>query len=166
MTNCKLTMRTFMVGATAPAPPGSAVSRLPAYRARPRVTTPATIATVRFTVPSPRSRMPAAPGLRWGAPARRVRTQQRDGYDAVQLGFRDKKREKATRPERGHVSSAFEGKRRRARAAAGVALPPKPECEPQRYVREFRLEAPAEIKVGDLLKADQVFKDIPEAVVT
>jgi large subunit ribosomal protein L3 len=91
-----------------------------------------------------------------------VRTQQRDGYDAVQLGFRDKKREKATRPERGHVSSAFEGKRRRARAAAGVALPPKPECEPQRYVREFRLEAATEITVGTVLKAEQVFKDVPE----
>jgi large subunit ribosomal protein L3 len=91
-----------------------------------------------------------------------VRTQERDGYHAVQLGFRDKKREKATRPERGHVSSAFEGKRRRARAAAGVALPPKPECEPQRYIREFRLEAPTDLAVGALLKADQVFKDIPQ----
>ena len=90
-----------------------------------------------------------------------VRSKERDGYDAVQLGFRDKKREKATRPERGHVSSAFEGKRRRARAAAGVVLPPKAECEPQRYIREFRLEAPADIQVGAVLKADQVFKDIP-----
>jgi large subunit ribosomal protein L3 len=91
-----------------------------------------------------------------------VRTQERDGYHAVQLGFRDKKREKATRPERGHVSSAFEGKRRRARAAAGVALPPKPECEPQRYVREFRLEAASDLAVGAVLKAEQVFKDVPE----
>lgn len=95
-------------------------------------------------------------------PVLQVRTQERDGYDAVQLGFRDKKREKATRPERGHVSSALESKRRRVRTAAGVQLPPKPECEPQRYVREFRLEAPTEIKVGALLKADEVFKDIPE----
>ncbi len=94
-------------------------------------------------------------------PVLQVRTQERDGYHAVQLGFRDKKREKATRPERGHVSSAFEGKRRRARAAAGVELPPKPECEPQRYIREFRLEAPTEVKVGALLKADEVFKDVP-----
>jgi large subunit ribosomal protein L3 len=95
-------------------------------------------------------------------PVLQVRTQERDGYDAVQLGFRDKKREKATRPERGHVSSALESKRRRVRTAAGVQLPPKPECEPQRYVREFRLEVPAEVKVGALLKADEVFKDIPE----
>jgi len=95
-------------------------------------------------------------------PVLQVRTQERDGYDAVQLGFRDKKREKATRPERGHVSSALESKRRRVRAAAGVQLLPKPECEPQRYVREFRLESPAEITVGTLLKADEVFKDVPQ----
>jgi large subunit ribosomal protein L3 len=94
-------------------------------------------------------------------PVLQVRTQERDGYDAVQLGFRDKKREKATRPERGHVSSALESKRRRVRTAAGVQLPPKPECEPQRYVREFRLEAPTDVKVGALLKAEEVFKDIP-----
>src|SRR5262249_54912581 len=97
-------------------------------------------------------------------PVLQVRTQQRDGYDAVQLGFRDKKRTKATRGERGHVSSALESKRRRTRAApgAGADVPPKPEREPQRYIREFRLEAPTEIKVGALLKADEVFKDIPE----
>jgi large subunit ribosomal protein L3 len=95
-------------------------------------------------------------------PVLQVRTQQRDGYDAVQLGFRDKKREKATRGERGHVSSALESKRRRVRAAAGVELQPKPECEPQRFIREFRLEAPTEIKVGALLKADEVFKDTPQ----
>src|SRR5438477_11035054 len=67
-----------------------------------------------------------------------VRDQKRDGYDAVQLGYKDKVRRKATRAERGHVSAALESKRRQARAKAGVALPPKPDCEPQRYVREFR----------------------------
>src|SRR6516225_8593522 len=77
-----------------------------------------------------------------------VRDQQRDGYDAVQVGFLDKPRRKATRPERGHVSAELESKRRRARSAAGVTLPPKPDCEPQRYIREFRLEAPATAQVG------------------
>ena len=32
-----------------------------------------------------------------------VRTKDRDGYDAVQLGFADKPRRVATKPERGHV---------------------------------------------------------------
>jgi large subunit ribosomal protein L3 len=34
-----------------------------------------------------------------------IRDQGRDGYDAVQLGFLDKLRRKASRPERGHVSA-------------------------------------------------------------
>src|SRR5947209_1860502 len=49
-----------------------------------------------------------------------IRNQQRDGYDAVQLGFQDKPRRKATRAERGHVSANLESKRRAARLAAGV----------------------------------------------
>jgi large subunit ribosomal protein L3 len=89
-----------------------------------------------------------------------IRDQTRDGYDAVQLGFMDKPRRKATRAERGHVSSELESKRRRQRAAAGVALPPKADCEPQRYIREFRLEAPAQTEVGKLLTAPEVFKDV------
>jgi large subunit ribosomal protein L3 len=89
-----------------------------------------------------------------------VRNQERDGYDAVQLGFQDKPRRKATRPERGHVAGDLESKRRRARSAAGVTLAPKPDCEPQRYIREFRLDAPVEAKVGALLTVGEVFKDV------
>src|SRR5712691_10620163 len=46
-------------------------------------------------------------------PVLQVRTQDRDGYDAVQIGFQNKARRKATRPERGHVSAELESKRRR-----------------------------------------------------
>src|SRR5262249_47557158 len=100
-------------------------------------------------------------------PVLQVRDQARDGYDAVQIGFLDKPRRKATRPERGHVSADLESKRRRARASAGVTLPPKPNCEPQRYVREFRLEAPAaNVTVGTVLKAGDVFKDVAAVDVT
>jgi large subunit ribosomal protein L3 len=93
-------------------------------------------------------------------PVLQVRDQKRDGYDAVQLGFQDKARRKATRPERGHVSAELEAKRRRARAAAGVTLPPKANCEPQKYIKEFRLEAPADAQVGALLTLAEVFKDV------
>src|SRR5205085_6559695 len=99
-------------------------------------------------------------------PVLQVRDQGRDGYDALQLGFIDKPRRKATRPERGHVSADLESKRRRARSAAGVALPPKANCEPQRYIREFRLQSPAEAKVGELITAEQVFKDVKAVDVT
>ena len=89
-----------------------------------------------------------------------VREQQRDGYDAVQIGFIDKPRRKATRPERGHVSAELESNRRRARAAAGVVLPPKADCEPQRYIREFRLDTPAQNQVGQVLTAVEVFNGV------
>src|SRR5262245_48865672 len=84
-------------------------------------------------------------------PVLQVRDQERDGYDAVQIGFLDKARRKATRPERGHVSADLESTRRRARAAAQIAMPPKANCEPQKYIREFRLQAPAQAKVGQVL---------------
>src|SRR5205807_8929806 len=89
-----------------------------------------------------------------------VRDQQRDGYDAVQIGFLDKPRRKATRPERGHVSAELESNRRRTRAASGVVLPPKPDCEPQRYIREFRLEAPAQTQVGKIVTAAEVLNGV------
>lgn len=68
-----------------------------------------------------------------------VRTMDRDGYEAVQLGFEDKPRRLASRSERGHVAD-IGGKRAKARSAAGVAPIAKPNCEPQRYVREFRTD--------------------------
>jgi large subunit ribosomal protein L3 len=93
-------------------------------------------------------------------PVLQIREPERDGYHAVQLGFLDKARRKATRAERGHVSAELESKRRRTRAAAGVALLAKADCEPQRYIREFRLTAAAEAKVGQILTAGDVFKDV------
>ena len=100
--------------------------------------------------------LPGAAGPRPGA--RRLRR--------VQLGFLDKPRRKATRPERGHVSAELESKRRRARAAAGVTLPPKADCEPQRYIREFRLDEPADAKVGAVLTAAEVFNGVTAVDVT
>src|SRR5438034_778192 len=52
-------------------------------------------------------------------------TTPKDGYTAVQLGFKDKKRKNATRPEQGHVAAGLKSKRKEARQKAGVALPPK-----------------------------------------
>ncbi len=62
-----------------------------------------------------------------------VRTLERDGYSAVQLGFGDRARGKASRAERGHVAEL--GGRRQAQ---GVSVP-KADCEPQQWVREFRV---------------------------
>jgi large subunit ribosomal protein L3 len=93
-------------------------------------------------------------------PVLQVRDSERDGYHGVQLGFQDKPRRKATRPERGHVSAELESNRRRARTTAGITLPPKPDCEPQRYIREFRLDAAAQAKVGQVLTATEVFNGV------
>ena len=54
-------------------------------------------------------------------PVLQVRNQERDGYDAIQLGFMDKKREKTSRGERGHVASQMESYRRRYLTAVGRA---------------------------------------------
>jgi large subunit ribosomal protein L3 len=74
-----------------------------------------------------------------------LRTVERDGYQAVQLGLQDKKRPQGTRTrpsqacraERGHVAN-ISSKRSKRRAAAGVEVPPKANCEPKRFVRELR----------------------------
>jgi large subunit ribosomal protein L3 len=63
-----------------------------------------------------------------------VRTEERDGYDAVQLGFEDVKESRATKPRRGHF------------AKAGTA--------PKRFLREERLDGPPEVSVGDAVTVD------------
>jgi large subunit ribosomal protein L3 len=68
-----------------------------------------------------------------------VRTEERDGYHAVQLGFDDKKRKSATQAERGHAK--------------------KVEAEPKRYVREIRQEGPTEVAEGQTLTVE-VFNEI------
>src|SRR5437868_14632482 len=65
-------------------------------------------------------------------PVLQVRDKDRDGYDAIQLGFEEKARRKATRPERGHVSADLVSKRRKARMDAGIPIPPKPNGQPTR----------------------------------
>lgn len=74
-----------------------------------------------------------------------IRTAERDGYEAVQLGFLDKSRpvkdrrsrpSQASRAERGQVAN-IGSKRSKSRAAAGVEALPKADCEPKQFVREL-----------------------------
>jgi large subunit ribosomal protein L3 len=87
-----------------------------------------------------------------------VRTVERDGYEAVQLGFLDKPRRLASRSERGQVAK-LDSKRSKRRSAAGVQLLNKANCEPKRFVRELR--GP----VGDLAVGGQVKVDALQGVV-
>lgn len=87
-----------------------------------------------------------------------VRDPERDGYHAVQMGYMDKPRKAATRGESGHVTSKLESKRRQTPGSKPLA--PKAECEPQRFVREFRLEEAPSVEVGHKLTVQEVFEDV------
>jgi len=72
-----------------------------------------------------------------------VRTAERDGYAALQLGFADKKRKSATQPERGHAKKA--------------------NAEPKRFVREIRQETAVDtgaVAEGQTLTVE-VFNEVP-----
>jgi len=92
-----------------------------------------------------------------------LRTLERDGYEAVQLGYDDKKRpvggrrsrsSQARRSERGHVA-ALSSKRSKARAEAGVEPVEKAGSEPKRFIREFRVDGEAvDLEVGQTLTVE------------
>ena len=62
------------------------------------------------------------------------KTVEKDGYEAVQLGYEDVPERKLTKPEKGHL------------AKAGVS--------PKKHLKEFKLNKSAEMNVGDIVKAD------------
>jgi len=62
------------------------------------------------------------------------KTGEKDGYDAVQLGFGDVKERKLTKPELGHLKKA--------------------DVRIKKYLKEFRLDDTSGLNVGDELKAD------------
>lgn len=90
-----------------------------------------------------------------------LRSLERDGYEAVQLGFDDKKRpedgrprsrsSQATRAERGHVAD-IKSKRSAARKSGGADVPAKAGCEPKKFVREIRGSV-GDLQVGQEVKA-------------
>ena len=74
-----------------------------------------------------------------------VKTAERDGYRALQLGLDDKKRKNATKPESGH-----------ARAA---------KAEPKRLLREVRASAEEAVELGQLLTVD-IFENVASVDIT
>jgi large subunit ribosomal protein L3 len=75
-----------------------------------------------------------------------LRTEEADGYSAVQLGYLDKKRpakerrsrsSQAARSERGHVAD-IKSKRSVQFVVAGGEVRSKADCEPQKFIRELR----------------------------
>jgi large subunit ribosomal protein L3 len=92
-----------------------------------------------------------------------LRTKDRDGYEAVQVGYRDKPRRLASRAQRGQVARLDNSKR----AKSGVALLPKANCEPKRFVREFRVEGGGDggLMIGQEIKVE-LFKEVKSVDVT
>jgi large subunit ribosomal protein L3 len=89
-----------------------------------------------------------------------LRTKERDGYEAVQLGFVDKKRRLVSRAERGQVAN-INGHRQKQRASRGLDLIPKADCEPKRFVREFRTDGEQHgFEVGKVLNV-AVLTEVP-----
>ncbi len=62
------------------------------------------------------------------------KTEEKDGYTSVQLGYEDVKESKLTKPELGHLKKS------------DVAL--------KKYLKEFKLDNAADMNVGDVIKAD------------
>lgn len=62
------------------------------------------------------------------------KTEEKDGYNSVQLGYGDVKEKHTTKPLQGHFKKA------------GVEL--------KKVLREFRLEAAADMNVGDIVDVD------------
>lgn len=92
-----------------------------------------------------------------------LKTKERDGYEAVQLGFLDKPRRLASRAQRGHVAK-LDSKRQRNRGTAGIAALPKADCEPKRFVRELRVPVEG-YQIGQALTVD-IFESIASVDVT
>lgn len=63
-----------------------------------------------------------------------IKTMQNDGYEAVQLGFEDKKLNRVTKPMKGHFDKA--------------------DVAPKKILKEFRLEDISSYNAGDIIKAD------------
>ena len=66
------------------------------------------------------------------------KTVEKDGYNAVQLGFQDVAERKLTKPEQGHLKKA--------------------EVPMKKVLKEFKLDKAAEMNVGDEIKADTFAK--------
>src|ERR671910_25024 len=62
-----------------------------------------------------------------------IRTKERDGYEAVQLGFADKPRRLASRSDRGHVAK-LDSKRSKRLNSAGVELLAIAGCKKKSFI--------------------------------
>lgn len=80
-------------------------------------------------------------------PVVQIKTKDKDGYWAVQLGFSEKRAKNVTKPILNHLKKA------------GLK-------KPVRFLREIRIEDKPQVKVGDIVKVAEVFKAGDKVIVT
>jgi large subunit ribosomal protein L3 len=89
-----------------------------------------------------------------------LRNTETDGYEAVQIGFGDKKRRLASRADRGQVAN-INGIRQKQRVGKGLEPIPKANCEPKRFIREFRTDGESHgLAVGTTLNVS-ILNEVP-----
>jgi len=64
-----------------------------------------------------------------------IKTIEKDGYNAIQVGFEEQKKQRTTKPEAGHFKKAG--------------------TTPKRILREFRVNEIGDVKVGDVITCDK-----------
>eukprot|EP00249_Psilotum_nudum_P004896 c18387_g1_i1 orf=118-978(+) len=78
-------------------------------------------------------------GFHEGNIVTQVKTQLRDGYNAVQIGYRRVRDKKLSKPELGHLAKA--------------------DAIPMRHLSEFRLQSVEGFEPGQRLKVEEIFKE-------
>ena len=73
-----------------------------------------------------------------------VKTSEKDGYWGIQLGFGNRRIKSTSKPLQGHLKKSQNSKLKTQN------LP--------KFLKEIRLESQAEVKVGDQIKASDIFK--------
>ena len=63
-----------------------------------------------------------------------IKTKEKDGYDAIQVGYSNSSTKSLTQPELGHLL--------------------KSNIPPLKYLKEFRVSDPTELEIGQMLKVD------------
>ena len=66
-------------------------------------------------------------------PIVQIKTRERDGYDAIQLGFGNRRKNSVNRPESGHFNKA--------------------NVDPPRFLREFRVNDTSDFAIGEVVDA-------------
>jgi large subunit ribosomal protein L3 len=70
-----------------------------------------------------------------------VKKEEKDGYWAIQIGFRNRRIKNITKPQKGHLKAAYKSSKTAAR-----------------YLREVKFNKEPKLKVGDKIKVADVFK--------